>query len=518
MDERKTTGLTESTVEQPVQGDGRTMLEQAFARGSGHLSDVPSVAPERTEHSVMEGLPPAKAERIAAMRRELAELQRQLSEAQQRIATELQGRAEDAERIEALEARLQAQEVKAQEDATRTAELVTEIASLRSQLSTVTATAEELRRDVTSRDAQIEEVRRQHRDVTEQLEARSSSLNEAKKLLETRDGALATTTAELATRTAELTTRTAERDNEQATKSRLERELEDQRQQHRDLTTQLESQVASLRDANALIATRDAELIAITSERDAIKGELAAARAKARDVATQLARVGQDLMEGVGDAPTGSSSEPPSATTSRSTERPKPPPVPAPRAAAPTEPQVETILEVTEEPKSSSRIGAVLISGVILGCLATIAFVKWRSSSSIAAADERQDLGASPSATLAPERASPSVMADQAGAVRGTSSTQPTPSSDTVSDRPNVWGDSHPVAPAEITKNGVIVLPQEAADHRVFVDDRVVPVKNSRAVVPCGTREIRIGSSGTSRTLDVACGGETAVPGDTPER
>jgi len=123
MDERKTNPSTESTPEQPpVQSDGAKMLEQAFARGSGALTEVPSVvAPERSEHSVMEGLPPAKAERIAAMRRELADLQRQLTESQQRIATELQGRAEDAERFEALEARLQAQEAKANEEAARAA-------------------------------------------------------------------------------------------------------------------------------------------------------------------------------------------------------------------------------------------------------------------------------------------------------------------------------------------------------------------------------------------------------------
>src|SRR5262245_37395995 len=116
MDEPKTS--TASTGEQPVKSEGQAMLEQAFARGSGHLSDGTPVATERTEHSVMEGLPPAKAERIAAMRRELAELQRQLLDAQQKIATEVQGRAEDAERLEALEAletRLQEQEVKAKE-------------------------------------------------------------------------------------------------------------------------------------------------------------------------------------------------------------------------------------------------------------------------------------------------------------------------------------------------------------------------------------------------------------------
>lgn len=481
MDERKTTQLPESTTDQSAQTDGRTMLEQAFARGSQHLDEVPPVTPERTEHSVMEGLPPAKAERIAAMRRELAELQRQLIEAQQRIATELQGRAEDAERFEALETRLQAQEVKAQEDATRNAELVTEVASVRSQLSSVTTTTEELRREVASRDALLE------------------------------------------TRTGELATRTTERDTEQAARSRLERELEEQGKQHREVTSQLESQVASLRDANALIATRDAELTTITSERDALKGEVAAARAKLREVADQLARFGQDLLEGTGGVPAVSSTEPTPAVTARSTERTKPPPVPPPRTAAPTEsPQVETILEVTEEPKSSSRVGVLLITGVLLGCVATIVVGKWRGTST-SDAGERRDVAPLPSAALvsegAAQPASPPPMHGQGIAAPGASSAQPTPVSDIdVSDQPNVESDSRPTASAEIATDGVLVLPDEAADHRVFVDGRVVPVKNLRAVVRCGTREIRIGSRGTSRTLDVACGGETVVPAPTRDR
>lgn len=463
------------------------MLAQAFARGSGQLDEAPPVAPERTEHSVMEGLPPAKAERIAAMRRELADLQRQLIEAQQRIATELQGRAEDAERFEALEARLQAQEVKAQEDTTRNAELVTEVANLRSQLASVAATAEELRRDVASRGAQTEE---------------------AKTLLAKRDG--------------ELATRTAERDSEQATRARLEKELEDQATRHREITSKLESELGSLRDASALLATRDAELTAIMSERDVLKGELAAARARARDVANQLARFGQDLMEGVGDGQAASSSESPPSVTARSAERPKPPPTPLPRVAAEPRP-VETILEVTEEPRSRPRIGLVLISGVIVGSLATIAFVKWNSSGA-ATADERHDPGFSPHAALVAERASerasepapPSAMHIEVGAEPGASSAQPTPSSDTdVSDGPKVESEPRAIAPVEIPTKGVIVLPPEAEDHRVFVDGRVVPVKDSRAVVRCGAREIRIGSRGTPRTFDVACGGETAVPADT---
>lgn len=510
------------------------MLEQAFARGSSTdtprattptpTSDGVPAATERPEYSVMEGLPAAKAERVAAMRREMAELQRQLSEAQQRIASEAQARAEDAERFEAaedaLEAKLHAQEAKAQQDAVRTGELATEIGNLKLQLSTIGTTTEELRREVASRDTQLEDVRQQHRAIAEQLDAKHSSLNEAKSLL-TEAKTL------LESRESELAARTAERDTEQAAKTRLERELEEQRKQHGEVSTQLESHVTSLRDANALVATRNTELAAMTSERDALKSELAATRAKEREVANQLTRLAFDLTEGAGDAPvvatgasatgasgtgasvTGASTEPAhEALLPKLPERQKPPPVP--RAAEPA--KVETIV-VTEEPKSRSGFGLALVGGLLLGAVATFAFMKYASSSSTT--EERHE--ATPtSAALATEHApdpTPPVET-QPGTAPSASQAQPT----TAENNPNGETNAPVAAPTEPNPNGVIVLPQEAEDHRVFVDGKVVPVKNSRAVVPCGTREIRIGSRGTPRSVDVACGAETTVPADPNDR
>ena len=514
MDERKT-----PPADQPVPSEGRKLLEQAFARASSQ-SDVPTPIADRPELSVatqmvMEGLPPAKAERIAAMRRDLAELQRQLIEAQQRIATELQGRADDAERFEAIEARLHAHEIRAQDDAARGAQLEAEAASLKAQLAGATAKAEELRHDVEARDAQLEEVRRAHREATEELAAHASSLTEAKKLLDTHAG--------------DLAVRTTERDSEQETKSRLEKQLEDQRKQHEEITKQhqeatgqLEAQLASLRDANERIANHD-------SERDTLKGELAAARMKVRDIANHLVRLGQEVLADAGGEdhpPSGSHSHLPASTThpnlpvvAKAEDRPKhstahPPPVPARATAShPVARPVETVLEVTEEPRARSLIALMLIAGVLLGAVATMAFVHWRGSSTTAA-DDHSELGASPSAARvsepAVEHTAPSAMPSQPPA---------------KSDQPSVILDPPPTAgsaaaatpsgaPAETNQDGVIVLPPEAADHRVFVDGKVVPVKGSRAVVTCGSHEIRIGSHGTPQTLDVACGAETTVPPD----
>ena len=483
--------------------------EPFVARGSEQVIEMSPQLPERqrTESSVVEGLPDSKTERIASMRHELAELQRHLIQAQQRVATELQGRAEDAERFEALETRVQVHELDSHNDATRVAKLEIDIVGLRSQLATATVTTEELRRDAAARDALIEAVRRHHSEASEELAARSASLNEARTMLQTRD--------------AELAARTTERENEQATRSRLERELEDQGKQHREVAGQLELQFTSLRDAKALITTYNAELAATTSERDALKGkleqaqhELEAARARAHDVANQLLHLGQDLGDGV-VTQTGSSSEPKTAAAaSRSAKRSQPPPVPPPlpRAAAHIDPvQVETIHEMSEAPNPApSRIGAALLmlGGVILGCAVTIVIMK-ASSSSSTASDRDQD-GAPPSAPTA----SPVAAEGRAAPVMHAEDNRPS----TASGSDTAPKDTAAVTtPTTTTTDGVLVLPLSAAGHRVYVDGRVVEVKNSRASVPCGTHEVRIGSSGTVRTLGVACGAETEVPDEPHE-
>jgi hypothetical protein len=449
----------DTTPEQPAQTDA---FVAALARGSGHISDaaVPH-AIERTEHSVMEGLPEHKVERIASIYRELAELQRQLIAAQQRIATEIQGRAEDADRYEELEGHLQAQELKSKQDAARATELETELATLRTQLATAATTADELRRDLTARDAQMEESRRQHAEATHQLEVQARAMQEAKVLLDSRD--------------AELATRTSERD---AAKARLDEDLK----QHSEA-----------------LAARDKDVVAMTADRDAVKAELEtarrdleAARAKARDIASHLLRFGQELD---GNAV---------AATERP-QRAQPPPMPPARPAP-----VETILEVREEPRpaaSGVRSVLLILGGVVLGCAVSIAIAK--AGNSTPPTEDRSPTPAS--AALATEPAPDPVAPIEKMAEPTAAAPAETPAVTPVTEEPK--DNSAPPA-----TEGVIVLPEAASGHRVFVDGKSVDIKSSRAVVQCGTREIRIGSRGTPRTIDVACGRETAIPADPRDR
>ena len=77
---------------------------------------------------------------------------------------------------------------------------------------------------------------------------------------------------------------------------------------------------------------------------------------------------------------------------------------------------------------------------------------------------------------------------------------------------------AQPAAPKPVATHGVLLLPPDAEGHRVFVDGDVVAVKSSRSQVPCGSREVRIGSRGTARQIDIACGGETTLPPEPRDR
>ena len=424
---------------------------------------------ERPEHSVMAGLPPEKAERIAAMRRELADLQRQLGEAQQKIASEVQAHAEDDERIEALEAKLQAQELKA-------SGLAEEIENRRALLANLTTTADELRRDIAARDAQIEEAQRKHREASEQL-----------------------------------ATLTQERDSEREAKAKLERELEEERKLHQADTETSRGAKAKLEERESELATlstvRDAlstERDALSTERDVLKGEIEqarkdrdTARAKARDIANQLMRFAQDLVEGDGGAPPRASDARQSDPAITMPPRPSRPPPPPPPAHA-----KEQIVAVIEE--APSRAGSkllMLLGGAVIGCAATFAIVQATNRSRPATTENQQVTEPAPSALTVPP------ATDQPAQVEPIAEPAPAP--------PTVEATAEPVPapapPAPVAKDGVLLLPPEADGHRLFVDGKVVEVKNAKAVVACGAREIKIGSRGVAQTVDVACGGETKL-------
>jgi hypothetical protein len=458
------------------------------------------VGPERSEGREVPtpvGEAEGKTERIASMRHELLVLQRSLLEAQQRITSELAGRAEDADRFEALEGRLRDHEVKTTEAS--------------SQLAMMTAAYEKLRGEVEQRDARLEESSKKTRELTELVDQHAASVRDAKE--------------QLAAREVELTAAAVERE----VKTRLEGELDAARGKHRELTEQAERHESALRDTKALLAERDTDLTARTSERDALQatttrleGELEelrrtldSGRGRAQELAKQLTSFGQDLLDAIVAQP-GRSAGP-----QRSATRPPPIPTSRPRAEAneaivvddrelarsvvedrPAVVAAPAVAPVTT--KTPRKTGWALITGLALGAAVTVVIMQQRGTNTPSPAkDPKEGVVEAPRPA---EVVEPGVVAiADAGAFGDDRSSGATPGDAGALPAQG----AEPLADAQGT--GTIKLPVEADGHRVFVDGHKVEVKNLRVVVPCGKHEVQIGTQGELKTLDVACTGETEL-------
>jgi hypothetical protein len=60
-------------------------------------------------------------------------------------------------------------------------------------------------------------------------------------------------------------------------------------------------------------------------------------------------------------------------------------------------------------------------------------------------------------------------------------------------------------------KTGLLVPEGAPKGWRIFVDGRAVGETPSEVPAPCGTHEVRVGSKGTARTIDIPCGGRVVV-------
>ncbi len=415
-----------------------------------------------------EEVPDSKTERIAGMRHELAELQRQLSEAQQRLATELKGRAEDADRFEELETRLQQHTVKTSE---QVAELTGERDNLKAFLDSANSAMEAVRQDLAAREARIEESAKQSRELADEAASLRDKHRELTETLEKHERLMIEATTRLSERDAELATRSSERDALQAAKARLEGELEEARR--------------------------------ALDER----------KSRVQAIARQLTSFGQELLDG---APT-ATAEPaaaPLARPARTGSSPPPPPGSPQRPRTPSSneiivleerpaipvPEAPTLLEAPAPApapaRSPGRGLALVLSGVAVGVVCSLVIGRLREPGGTAAAKPQEDVAAAPLSETATDSIDPDVAAsalpvDTAGQPAGVTSPAPAPSS---------------------SSTGTIVLPARADGRRVFIDGRLVEVKDRRAEVPCGKHQVQIGSRGTARELDVVCGAETEVP------
>jgi eukaryotic-like serine/threonine-protein kinase len=124
-----------------------------------------------------------------------------------------------------------------------------------------------------------------------------------------------------------------------------------------------------------------------------------------------------------------------------------------------------------------------------------------------ATAGDKPSASPKPAATPSQAAAPPSVAnpAASSPATQAAPAPVPVPVPDPTA-RP---AGSDPAAAAAGT--GTILTKASAAGHRIFVDDRVVGNSPDPVDVRCGPHNVRIGSAGTPRDVEIPCGGSIVV-------
>jgi serine/threonine protein kinase len=116
---------------------------------------------------------------------------------------------------------------------------------------------------------------------------------------------------------------------------------------------------------------------------------------------------------------------------------------------------------------------------------------------------------ASPRPAAAPSQAAASQPQPPSSAKPATSSPATEAAPVPVLDPTASPAGSDPAAAAAGT--GTILTKPSAAGHRIFVDDRVVGNSPDPVAVRCGPHNVRIGSAGTPRDVEIPCGGSIVV-------
>lgn len=152
---------------------------------------------------------------------------------------------------------------------------------------------------------------------------------------------------------------------------------------------------------------------------------------------------------------------------------------------------------VTKRPASRASLytGAFMMGSVLLAAFVMVALRANR-------APPPEPPRAAVHTPMSPPSAAPT--SPPPGAVASAPTASPPPSS--VASAPAPAPAPAPVA-ATKSKEGTVVLPKWAAQRRVYVDGKLQGNGPNQLVVACGSREIRVGSSGQPKTLQVPCGG-----------
>lgn len=190
----------------------------------------------------------------------------------------------------------------------------------------------------------------------------------------------------------------------------------------------------------------------------------------------------------------------PPAAAAPAVEPPSPAPLPepvAPAAAPPPPARAET-----PKPRRRSVVPFVLGGALVVGlAIAALRLDRGSSPPAAAAITTSMPVQAPSPPSTTPDAAVTEDLVVDAGTVVATAAEVIVDASAAATS----------VTAAVDPRSGVLRLPKSAAGHRVFVDGRVFNPTTDRLSVPCGRREVKIGSQGAVRSIDVPCAGEIDV-------
>ncbi|MBX3230468.1 MAG: serine/threonine protein kinase [Labilithrix sp.] len=193
-----------------------------------------------------------------------------------------------------------------------------------------------------------------------------------------------------------------------------------------------------------------------------------------------------------------------------------PPPWSPPAGAATAQPSWAPPIITTAPPQPTGGRRTGLIAGlalglVVLGGAATAMFFTWH----------RTVPPVVPPATASPAVAASSVptppettaSTSTSSSVTTVSSTPPAVSASAPPPPPTASSAPPPEPPAPAVPPDMTLLRTEGSNvgRRIFVDGRSVGQTPSSVTVKCGPHELRIGSSGVVKQMDLPCGGEVTV-------
>ena len=157
-----------------------------------------------------------------------------------------------------------------------------------------------------------------------------------------------------------------------------------------------------------------------------------------------------------------------------------------------------------------AAVGLLLFS-IAVGVAGFVAYVRWQKSHTLAAV--------APPATTTVAPPASTAVATQASTTSTSRSPFAQPDPPTVSAAPPASASASPSPSASASASGEDVpagmgrvrTTGAAPGRRVFVDERTVGQTPESVVVKCGSRAIKLGSAGSTQTVDVPCGGEITV-------